>query len=78
VYLKNLVSTNTTLAFIFLADVCLENQAVEPDKPLEEIRQEEYSLPSGFEWDTINIDDPKQVMDNKVGQYRKLPKIQSI
>jgi hypothetical protein len=41
--------------------VCLENQAVEPDKTLDEIRQEEYSLPSGFEWDTLNIDDAKQV-----------------
>ena len=51
----------TCIVIRLLADVCLENQAVEPDKSLDEIRQEEYSLPSGFEWDTLNIDDAKQV-----------------
>ena len=34
---------------------------MEADKPLEEIRQEEYSLPSEFEWDTLNIADAHQV-----------------
>ena len=34
---------------------------MEADKPLEEIRQEEYSLPSEFEWDTLNIADALQV-----------------
>ena len=31
--------------------------AIEPDK--EEIRQEPYSLPQGFEWDTLDIADLK-------------------
>ncbi|CAB4004908.1 glycylpeptide N-tetradecanoyltransferase 2 [Paramuricea clavata] len=46
-----------------LTEVCLENQAVEADKPLEEIRQEEYSLPRGFEWDTLNIADACQLKE---------------
>lgn len=45
-----------------LAEVCHGNQPVEPDKPLEEIRQEEYSLPTGFEWDTLDIDQSDQVL----------------
>ena len=45
----------------YVADVCLANEPVEPDKPIDEIRQEEYSLPSGFVWDTLNIDDSSQV-----------------
>merc|ERR1719270_1710159 len=32
------------------------NEAIEPD--LVEPRQEPYSLPAGFHWDTLNLDDP--------------------
>lgn len=45
----------------FTADVCLANEAVEADKPKEEIRQEEYTLPAGFVWETVDIDNPSQV-----------------
>lgn len=31
---------------------------IEPDKSISEIRQEPYSLPSGFMWDTLVLDDP--------------------
>ncbi|XP_014246827.1 glycylpeptide N-tetradecanoyltransferase 1 [Cimex lectularius] len=31
---------------------------IEPDKPTSEIRQEPYSLPEGFSWDTLVLDDP--------------------
>lgn len=34
------------------------NEAITPDIPLEKLRQDPYSLPAGFEWDTLNIDDP--------------------
>ena len=34
------------------------NEAISPDIPLDKLRQEPYSLPGGFEWDTLNIDDP--------------------
>jgi glycylpeptide N-tetradecanoyltransferase len=40
-------------------------QLVEESGPLEpidkEIRQEPFKLPDGFEWSTINVDDPAQV-----------------
>ena len=26
--------------------------------PLENMRHEPYSLPAGFQWDTLNLDDP--------------------
>nr|CAH7727016.1 unnamed protein product [Callosobruchus chinensis] len=35
-----------------------DNEAIEPDKEAGEIRQEPYSLPDGFVWDTLNLDEP--------------------
>jgi len=35
-----------------------ENKSIEPDKKLSEIRPEPYSLPDGFAWDTLNLDEP--------------------
>ncbi len=37
------------------------NEAIEADKPSSEIRQEPYSLPGGFHWDTLDINDPMVV-----------------
>lgn len=34
------------------------NEEIEQDKPTDEIRQESYSLPQGFRWDTLDISDP--------------------
>ena len=34
------------------------NEAIEEDKPSSEIRAEPYSLPDGFQWDTLNLADP--------------------
>ncbi|KAJ8956389.1 hypothetical protein NQ318_015127 [Aromia moschata] len=34
------------------------NEAIEPDKEVSEIRAEPYSLPDGFMWDTLNLDEP--------------------
>ena len=34
---------------------------IEEDKDVSEIRQEPYTLPPGFEWDTLDITDPKVV-----------------
>jgi len=34
------------------------NEAIEGDLPLEKLRQEPYSLPGGYHWDTLNLDDP--------------------
>lgn len=34
------------------------NEPIEPDKESAEIRAEPYSLPDGFQWDTLNLDEP--------------------
>ncbi|EFA05466.1 Glycylpeptide N-tetradecanoyltransferase-like Protein [Tribolium castaneum] len=34
------------------------NEAIEPDRQVAEIRAEPYSLPDGFAWDTLNLDEP--------------------
>lgn len=36
----------------------MENTAIEPDIPIDAIKPEPYTLPTGFQWDTLNIDDP--------------------
>ncbi|KAJ7452691.1 Myristoyl-CoA:protein N-myristoyltransferase, N-terminal domain-containing protein [Mycena galericulata] len=38
----------------------LEDGYIEPSKPREEVRQDPYSLPSGFEWTTVDIKDSTQ------------------
>lgn len=35
-----------------------KNEPIEPDRRLDEIRPEPYSLPDGFVWDTLNLDEP--------------------
>ncbi|RZB54391.1 glycylpeptide N-tetradecanoyltransferase 2, partial [Asbolus verrucosus] len=34
------------------------NEAIEPDREIAEIRAEPYSLPDGFTWDTLNLNEP--------------------
>jgi len=34
------------------------NEAISPDLPNDKVRQDPYSLPEGFKWDTLNLDDP--------------------
>jgi glycylpeptide N-tetradecanoyltransferase len=34
------------------------NEAIEPDREVGEIRAEPYSLPDGFAWDTLNLNEP--------------------
>ncbi|CAH1789246.1 unnamed protein product, partial [Owenia fusiformis] len=41
-----------------LSDKVTEHTAIEPSKSKAEVRQESYSLPPGFKWDTLNINDP--------------------
>lgn len=38
------------------------NEAIEQNKPLSEIRPEPYSLPPGFVWDTMTLDNPQTVI----------------
>jgi glycylpeptide N-tetradecanoyltransferase len=39
-------------------EVITTNEPIEADKPQEELRQEPYSLPAGFCWDSLDIDNP--------------------
>jgi len=41
-----------------LNEVITTNEEINPDPPLEKIRSEPYSLPEGFKWDTLLLDDP--------------------
>nr|CAG4644753.1 EOG090X055U [Leptodora kindtii] len=40
-------------------EVISVNEAIEPDKPLSEIRPEPYSLPADFVWDTLELENPQ-------------------
>lgn len=45
--------------FWYVADEKITvNEPIEPEKSLNEIRTEPYSLQEGFQWDTLNLDDP--------------------
>nr|CAG4646220.1 EOG090X055U [Macrothrix elegans] len=39
------------------------NEPIEKDKPQSEIRPEPYSLPAGFIWDTLTLDNPQQLQE---------------
>ena len=39
-------------------DITVVNECIHPDITLDKLRAEPYTLPAGYEWDTINIDDP--------------------
>lgn len=41
-----------------LDEKVLDNEAIEPNKPISEIRAEPYALPDGFKWETLNLDEP--------------------
>ena len=39
------------------------NEAIEPDLLATEVRQEGYSLPTGFNWVNVNMNDVDEVRD---------------
>jgi len=39
-------------------EVVTTNEFISDDVPTSEVRQEPYSLPDGFKWDTLQLDDP--------------------
>ena len=41
-----------------LDEVITTNEPINEDIPLHKLRQEPYTLPAGFGWDTLNLDDP--------------------
>lgn len=44
--------------FLTADEKITSNEPIEADKSVQEIRQEPYSLPDGFQWDTLNLDEP--------------------
>lgn len=42
----------------FTDEVITVNEPIEPDRDVSEIRAEPYSLPDGFQWDTLNLNEP--------------------
>jgi len=39
----------------------MANEAIEKDIPRSEVRQEPYTLPQDFKWDTLSLDNPHTV-----------------
>lgn len=39
------------------------NEAIQPDKSVEEIKQDAYSLPDGFKWDDVDLNNRDQLME---------------
>jgi hypothetical protein len=63
----------TTSKNVFLCvcadEVITTNEPIEADKSREEIRQEPYSLPVGFCWDSLDIDNPIVVSNRCLDVY---------
>ena len=53
--------TNVLILFYSLDEDISANEPIEQDKPLSEIRPEPYTLPQGFVWDTLSLDNPQIV-----------------
>ena len=51
------------------------NEAIEPDLSIDKLRQQPYSLPAGFHWDTLNLDDPIVVSKNYMDLFKREWKI---
>lgn len=41
-----------------------EDGYIEPSRPREELRQDPYPLPKEFEWTTVDINEPAQVLSS--------------
>lgn len=39
-------------------ELVTSNECITPDLAVAEVRQEEYTLPQGFHWDTLHLEDP--------------------
>jgi glycylpeptide N-tetradecanoyltransferase len=46
-----------------IGEAVTECTAIEPSVPTSEIRHEPYSLPAGFSWDTLDMDDEAQLKE---------------
>lgn len=39
------------------------NEPIQPNKTLEEIKQDPFSLPEGFKWDDVDLNDENQLLE---------------
>lgn len=46
-----------------LNEEVVTNESIEPDKDVSEIRQDPYTLPGGFKWDTLDLNDTEQLTE---------------
>lgn len=58
------------LSFFSDEDITV-NQEIESDKQPSEIRLEPLSLPVGFVWDTLDINDPLIVSDLEISLHKQ-------
>ena len=64
--------------FSFLADEKVTgevNEPIEPSRPVEEVRQDAYSLPAGFVWCNVDIANETQVC-NVYQSFQEVRQIQ--
>lgn len=43
---------------IFIGETIVNDGPIEEDKTIDQIREEPFTLPDGFQWDTLSLDDP--------------------
>jgi len=48
------------------------NQAIEPNVPADQVRQDPYSLPDNFVWDTLDLEDPNIVISFRFNRIQIL------
>lgn len=58
---QHFVSISTLSDFCSADEDITVNEPIEPDTPFSEIRPEPYTLPQGFVWDTLSLDNPQTV-----------------
>jgi hypothetical protein len=58
---QHFVSISTLSDFCSADEDITVNEPIEPDTPFTEIRPEPYTLPQGFVWDTLSLDNPQTV-----------------
>jgi len=56
------MSNNNTkyilIYYIYIAETILDDGPIEEDKTIDQIRNEPFTLPEDFQWDTLSLDDP--------------------
>lgn len=44
--------------FIIIGETIVNDGPIEEDKTIDQIRKDPFTLPDGFQWDTLSLDDP--------------------